>query len=183
MQSWRHPTSSWYQSKRPIKGKVHKSKESNSVPSTLHVGDLTYYLNKVMEKAFINRGANSGICGKDMLFLEGSERFVDVFGPAGRKVSQLQFNLAQAFISTCMGDLFADFTNWCRLVMGLALFLLIRQKLAVQTSMINPAHYHMVNISILSMVIRFHYVSRLAFQPYAVATPLKMNLLYCCITL
>ena len=77
-----------------------------SGPSTVQVGDTTYYLNKgetftfqgntysahmtqvnywvgqhdvaVMEKALVDRGANGGICGNDMLVLEGSERFVDV---------------------------------------------------------------------------------------------------------
>jgi hypothetical protein len=42
-----------------------------------------------MEKALIDRGANGGICGDDMLVLEGSDCFVDVFGLAGHKVSQL----------------------------------------------------------------------------------------------
>jgi hypothetical protein len=40
-----------------------------------------------MDKALIDCGANGGICGDDMVVLEGSERFVDVFGLAGHKVS------------------------------------------------------------------------------------------------
>jgi hypothetical protein len=43
----------------------------------------------VMEQALIDRGANGGICQDNMLVLEGSERFVDVFRLAGHKISQL----------------------------------------------------------------------------------------------
>jgi hypothetical protein len=43
----------------------------------------------VMEKAIIDCGANGGICGDNITVIEGSERFVDVFGLAGHKVSQL----------------------------------------------------------------------------------------------
>ena len=85
------------------KNKNRKANESISAPSTVQVGDTTYYLNKgetftfqghsysahmsrvnyrvgqhdvsVMEKALVDRGANGGICGDDMLVLEGSERF------------------------------------------------------------------------------------------------------------
>ena len=95
-----------------------------SAPSTVQVGDTTYYLNKgetfifqgnsysahmtrvnyrvgqhdvaVMEKALIDRDANGGICGDDMLVLEGRERFVDVSGLAGHTVSQLSIVTAQA---------------------------------------------------------------------------------------
>jgi hypothetical protein len=41
-----------------------------------------------MKKALVDRGGNGGICGDDMLVLEGSERFVDVFGLAGHKLVQ-----------------------------------------------------------------------------------------------
>jgi hypothetical protein len=89
---------------------------SESAPNTVQVGDTAYRLNKgetttfqghqysvhmtcipyfvsqhdvlVMDKALIDRGANGGICGDDMVVLEeGSERFVDVLGLAGHKVS------------------------------------------------------------------------------------------------
>jgi hypothetical protein len=43
-----------------------------------------------MEHALVDRGANGGICGNDMLVLEGSQCFVDVVGLAGHKVNQLQ---------------------------------------------------------------------------------------------
>jgi hypothetical protein len=55
---------------------------------------MTYRISQhdvaTMEKALSYRGANGGICDDDMLVLEGSERFVDVFGLAGHKVSQLR---------------------------------------------------------------------------------------------
>jgi uncharacterized membrane-anchored protein len=92
------------------KSKRRTANESNSAPNTVKIGDTTYYLNKgetitfqghqyfapmtmtyrisqhdvaTMEKALVDRGANGGICADDMLVLEGSERFVDVFGLAG----------------------------------------------------------------------------------------------------
>ena len=80
------------------KSKGRKANESVSGPSTVQVGDTTYYLNKgetfifqgnsysahmtrvnyrvgqhdvaVMEKALVDRGANGGICGDDMLVLQ-----------------------------------------------------------------------------------------------------------------
>jgi hypothetical protein len=62
-----------------------------------------------MEKALVDRGANGGICGDDILVLEGSERLVDVFGLAGLKVSQLRIVTAQALIPTHKGDAIATF--------------------------------------------------------------------------
>jgi hypothetical protein len=44
-----------------------------------------------MYQALVDRGANGGICGDDMRVLEGSERFVDVFGLAGHKVSMFLY--------------------------------------------------------------------------------------------
>ena len=46
------------------------------------------------------RGTNGGICGDDMLVLEGSERFVDGSGLACHTVGLLRIVTAQAFIST-----------------------------------------------------------------------------------
>jgi hypothetical protein len=43
-----------------------------------------------IDYALVDHGANGGICGTDMLVLEGSECFVDVVGLAGHKISQLQ---------------------------------------------------------------------------------------------
>jgi hypothetical protein len=63
----------------------------------------------VMDQALVDRGANGGICGNYMLVLEGSERFVDVYGLAGHKVSQLQIVTAQALISTHSGEVIATF--------------------------------------------------------------------------
>jgi hypothetical protein len=100
---------------------------SDSAPNTVQVGDNTYHLNKgepitfqghqysvhttcipyfvsqhdvlVLDKALIDRGANGGICGDDMVVLEGSKRRVNVFGLAGHKVSQLRIVIAQALIA------------------------------------------------------------------------------------
>jgi hypothetical protein len=108
------------------KNKNRKVNASESVPDIVQVGDTTYYLNKgetinvqghqysthmtnvnyrvgqhdvaMMEKALIDRGANGGICGDDMLVLEGSERFVDVVGLAGHKVSQLRIVTSQELV-------------------------------------------------------------------------------------
>jgi hypothetical protein len=79
---------------------VAHANESKEAPSTVKIGDTTYYLNKgetitfqghqyfahmtmpyrnsqqnvaIMEKALVDRGANGGTCGDDMLVLEGSE--------------------------------------------------------------------------------------------------------------
>jgi hypothetical protein len=40
------------------------------------------------EYILIDRSANGGICGDDVLVLEGSERSFDVSGIAGHKVNQ-----------------------------------------------------------------------------------------------
>jgi hypothetical protein len=62
-----------------------------------------------MDQALVDCGANGGIFGEDMRVLEGSERFVDVFGLAGHKVSQLRIVTAQALISTHKGDVIVTF--------------------------------------------------------------------------
>jgi hypothetical protein len=91
----------------PGEQKKRQVKESASAPPTITMNGDTYYLHKGeiihyqghqyfshmtecyycmgqhtisdMDYALVNRGANSGICGTDMLVLEGSERFVDVY--------------------------------------------------------------------------------------------------------
>jgi N-acetylglucosamine-6-phosphate deacetylase len=60
-----------------------------------------------MEYALVDHGANGCICGSDMKVLEGSERFVDVVGLAGHKVSQLCIVTAQALVITHKGDVIA----------------------------------------------------------------------------
>jgi hypothetical protein len=72
----------------------------------------------VMDKALIDRDASSGICGDDMIVLEGSERFVDVFGLAGHKVSQLRILTAQALIATHKGNIIATFHQMALLRKG-----------------------------------------------------------------
>jgi hypothetical protein len=62
-----------------------------------------------MEKAFMDRSANGGICGDDVRVLEDSERFVGVSGLAGHKVSQLCIVTAQVLVSTHKGDAILTF--------------------------------------------------------------------------
>jgi hypothetical protein len=92
-----------------------QANESNSVPSSVTIDGMTYYLNKGesinfqghnytanmtefhyrvgqhdvadMEHALVDHGANGGICG---IFLEVSQHFVDAVGLAGQKVNQMQ---------------------------------------------------------------------------------------------
>jgi hypothetical protein len=128
------------------KNSSRKANGGNTVPSTVQVGEKTYHLNKgetisfqghhytahmacipyrvslhdisIMEKALIDRGANGGICGDDMLVLEGSERFVDVFGLAGHKVNQLRIVSDPCQISTDKGDVIATFHQMALLGKG-----------------------------------------------------------------
>ena len=53
-----------------------------------------------------------------MLVLEGSERFVDVIGLAGHKVSQLRIVTSQALISRHKGDVIATFHQMALLGKG-----------------------------------------------------------------
>jgi hypothetical protein len=71
-----------------------------------------------MDQPLVDRGANGGICGNDMLVLEGSERFVDLYGLAGYRVSQLQIVTAQALISTHIGEAVATFHQMALLGKG-----------------------------------------------------------------
>jgi hypothetical protein len=57
-----------------------------------------------IDKAFIDRGANGGIWGADMMVLEGRERFVDVSGLIGHRINQLRIVTAQALITMHEGD-------------------------------------------------------------------------------
>jgi hypothetical protein len=130
----------------PDKQKKRQVNESASAPPTITMNGDTYYLHKGesihyqghhyysqntacyylvgqhtisdMDYALVNRGANGGICGTDMLVLEGSERFVDVVGLAGHKVSQLQIVTAQALVSTHKGDAIATFHQMALLGKG-----------------------------------------------------------------
>jgi len=130
----------------PDKQKKRQVNESTSAPPTLTMNGDTYYLHKGecihyqgnqyfahmtrchyrvgqhdvgdMEYALVDRGANGGICGTDMLVLEGSERFVDVVGLAGHTVSQLRIVTAQALVSTHKGDAIATFHQMALLGKG-----------------------------------------------------------------
>jgi hypothetical protein len=128
------------------KGKTLKANEVATAPDTLTLGDTTYYLNKgeilsfqgrqysahstrvhyrigqhecsTLDKALVDRGANGGICGDDMLVLEGSERFVDVSGLAGHRENQLRIVTAQALINTHKGNVIATFHQMALLGKG-----------------------------------------------------------------
>jgi Reverse transcriptase (RNA-dependent DNA polymerase) len=129
------------------KNKTIKSNETAlTAPETLTVDDTTYYLNKgetvsfkgchysahssmiqycvgqheysALDKALVDRGANGGICGDDMLVLEGSERFVDVSGLAGHRENQLRIVTAQALIQTHKGNVIAVFHQMALLGKG-----------------------------------------------------------------
>jgi hypothetical protein len=56
-----------------------------------------------MEYALVDCGANGGICKSDMKILEGSERFVGVFGLSGH----IHIATAQALVTTHKGDVIA----------------------------------------------------------------------------
>ena len=53
-----------------------------------------------------------------MVVLEGSERFVDVSGLAGHKVSQLRIVTAQALVTTHKGDAITTFHQMALLGKG-----------------------------------------------------------------
>jgi hypothetical protein len=72
----------------------------------------------ILSKALVDRGANVGICGDDMRVLEGSERFADVSGLSGHKVSQLHIVTAQVLVSTHKGDAIATFHQMALLGKG-----------------------------------------------------------------
>jgi hypothetical protein len=110
------------------------------------LGDTTYYLNKgetitfqgcqysthatmiyyrvglhectTMDKALVDREANGGICGEDLLVVEGSERFVDVSGLAGHGENKLRIVTAQAVTNTQKGPVIAIFHQMALLGTG-----------------------------------------------------------------
>jgi hypothetical protein len=87
-----------------------------------HVTNINYSIGQhavgTMEYALVDRGANGGVCGDDILVLEVSERFVDVSGLAGHTVSQLQIVIAQALVTTHKGDAIATFHHMTMLGKG-----------------------------------------------------------------
>jgi Reverse transcriptase (RNA-dependent DNA polymerase) len=139
----RHVLAAKQSSEKTQNRKVH---EADSTPSIIEIGDTTYYLNKgetitrhghqysahmalfqyhvgkhsviQADKALVDRGANGGIVGDDMIVLEGNERFVDVSGLDGHKVSQLRIVTAQTLIQTHKGDAIATFHQMALLGKG-----------------------------------------------------------------
>jgi hypothetical protein len=70
------------------------------------------------EYALVDCGANGGVCGEDMLVVEGSEGFIDVSGIAGHTVKQLRIVTAQALATTHKGDAIATFHQMALLGKG-----------------------------------------------------------------
>jgi hypothetical protein len=127
-------------------GTSRKVNASKQTPSTIQVDDSTYYLYKGesievnghlyfahstninywigqhdvsgMEYALVDRGANGGVCGEDMLVVEGSKRFVDVSGLAGHTVNQLRIVTAQELVTTHKGGAIATFHQMALLGKG-----------------------------------------------------------------
>jgi hypothetical protein len=100
----------------------------NGQQYSVHVTQVHYRVGEhvvaSMDQALVDcGGANGGICGEDMRVLEGSERFVDVFGLAGHKVSQLRIVTAQALVSTHKGDTIATFHQMALLGKGKSILL------------------------------------------------------------
>jgi hypothetical protein len=148
----------------PDKNKKRQVHENNSTPSSVTIDGLTYHLNKGetisfqgnqytahmascyyrvgqhdvsdLEYALVDLGANGGICGSNMKVLEGSERFVDVVGLAGHKVSELRIVSAQALVTTHKGDMIATFHKWHCLEKGRVSSLAYKWRHLVLTLMI-----------------------------------------------
>jgi hypothetical protein len=63
-----------------------------------HLTNINYWIGQHdiagMEYALVDHGANGGVCGDDMLIVEGSERVFDVSGLAGHKANQLSIETA-----------------------------------------------------------------------------------------
>jgi hypothetical protein len=70
-----------------------------------------------MEYALVDRGANGGVCGEDMLVVKG-KRLVDVSDLAGHKVNLLRILTAQALVTTHKGDAIATFHQMALLGKG-----------------------------------------------------------------
>jgi hypothetical protein len=71
-----------------------------------------------MEYALVDRGANGGVCGEDMLVVEESERFVDVNCLADHKVNQLRIVTSQALVTTHKGNAVSIFHQMALLGKG-----------------------------------------------------------------
>jgi hypothetical protein len=109
-----------------------------------HSTNINYWIGQHdisgMEYTVVDSGANRGVCGDDMLVVEGSKQFVDVSGLAGHKVNQLRIVTAQALVTTHKGDAIATFNQMAFLVKAKAYCLAFRWKLMVPTLMIDHAH-------------------------------------------
>jgi hypothetical protein len=86
-----------------------------------HSTNINYWIGQHdvagMEYVLVDRGANGGVCGEDMLVVKG-KRLVDVSGLAGHKVNQLRNVAAQALVTTHIGDAIATFYQMALLGKG-----------------------------------------------------------------
>ena len=80
-----------------------------------------------------------------MSVLEGSERYVDVYGLAGHKVSQLRIVTAQALVSTHKGDVIATFHQMALLGKGKSILSCLQMEAFGADIMISHVHYLVVN--------------------------------------
>jgi hypothetical protein len=171
---------------------------SKSTPNTIQVDYSTYYLYKGepievdgyqylahltyindwigqhdvagMEYALVDRGANGGVCGVDMLVFEGSKGFVDVSGLAGHTVNQLRIVTAQA--------LETNYTQrQCNYLVKARLYCLaFKWKVMVPKLMIDPVHYLKVYNVFSLMDTNFRWISRMVYLIFVVGNQLKRNL-------
>jgi hypothetical protein len=127
-------------------GQESKVNSNESEPGTLKLGYTTGFFNKgetitfnrqqysdhvtmlhysvgqhdvaSMEKALVDCGANGGIVVTICALLKVVNRFFDVSGLAGHKVSQLHIVTAQSLVSTHKGDAIATFHQMALLGKG-----------------------------------------------------------------
>jgi hypothetical protein len=129
-----------------------------------------------MEYALVDRGANGGVCGDDMLVVEGSERFVDVSDLVGHKVNQLRIVTAQALVTTHKGDAIPTFHQMALLRKGKRILPYHQWKLMVPTLMINPVHNLEVNNIFFLMGTNSHWISRMVYLIFDARNQLKRKL-------
>jgi hypothetical protein len=114
-----------------------------------------------------------------MVVLEGSERFVDVFGLARNKISQLCIVTAQALIATHKRNIIATFYQMAFLGKEKKSSPVCRWKPLARTAMTDLGHNLVGNRGYSWMVFRYHYNSKTVLLIFRVASHLKTNLVYC----
>ena len=87
----------------------------NAHQNQYHIGNHDVV---AMEHALVDRGANGGLCGNDMLVVNGSERFVSITGIDGHQLDNLCVVTAQAVVPSHKGDVIAVFHQMALLGKG-----------------------------------------------------------------